>query len=251
MNLDDPNPLIQLRKFGVYGGLSNDDSPLILQDINLDIYPNEILGIVGPSGAGKTTLLKALALLLPFSLIRGEYYFESQKILPNHNGIKLKEVRRELIFIHQHPVLFKGTVGYNVHYGLKIRKQKDPGFLKQLMSSFDLDGLLQRDSASLSGGEKQRVCLLRAMAIEPRVLLLDEPTQNLDPANVRNIEKNMKKFKGTVVIVTHNLFQARRITDKVAVLVNGKIIESGKTSEVFSSPRDAQTADFLSGKMVF
>ncbi|MFW9778546.1 MAG: ATP-binding cassette domain-containing protein [Candidatus Heimdallarchaeota archaeon] len=251
MNLANNFPLIQLRNIQVHGDPPNDGSLPILRNIDLDIRSNEIYGIIGPSGAGKTTLLKALGLLTPLHFIYGYYYFAGQQVLPLQNGFDISSIRRELIFIHQHPVLFKGTVEYNIRYGLKVRRKEDPNSLKRLISSFDLDGLLHRDSASLSGGEKQRVCLLRAMVVEPRVLLLDEPTQNLDPANIKNIEKNIKKFQGTVIIVTHNLFQAQRITDKVAVLVNGKIIETGETPTVFSSPQNRQTADFLSGKMIF
>lgn len=251
MDLDKKSPLIRLQKLRAFGSSPNGGLHPLIQDINLEIYSNEILGIIGPSGAGKTTLLKALALLTPSHCIGGKYHYMGQQILPPQNGIELRKVRKDLIFIHQHPVLFKGTVNWNILYGLKVRKQNNPDLLKQLLSSFDLNGILHRDVASLSGGEKQRVCLLRAMVVEPRILLLDEPTQNLDPANIKNIEKNIKEFRGTVVIVTHNLFQAQRITDRVAVIVNGRIIETGETKAIFASPQNPQTADFLSGKMVF
>jgi ABC-type phosphate transport system ATPase subunit len=245
------SPIVRLRNFEALGIDNTDGSTPILQDINLDIFSNEILGIIGPSGAGKTTLLKALGLLTPFQYLKGDYYFENQQVLPPRNGNDLKKIRRNIVFIHQHPVLFKGTVDYNIRYGLKVRNKDEPDFLKRLITSFDLNDLLNKDITLLSGGEKQRVCLLRAMAIEPRILLLDEPTQNLDPANIINIEKNLKQFRGTVVIVTHNLFQAQRIANRVAVLVNGKIIETGETTSLFASPTNTQTVDFLSGKMVF
>lgn len=249
-------PLVELKKLCVYSDNSNGSAVPLVHDIDLDIYPRIITGIVGPSGAGKTTLLKALALLLHPNRITGRYIYRGKQILPLSNGNILQEIRRELIFIHQFPVLFKGTVKYNIHYGLKIRKKyPDAEYLEQLISSFKLTDLLDRDISSLSGGEKQRVCLLRAMAIKPRVLILDEPTQNLDPANIKNIEKNIKRFRdiegGTVIVVTHNLFQTRRLTDRSAILINGKIIEVGETNNIFKSPKNQQTTDFLSGKIVF
>ena len=113
---------------------------------------------------------------------------------------------------------------------------------------------MDRNVNLLSGGEKQRVCLLRAIALKPEVLILDEPTQNLDPVNIKIIEDNLKKFvedKGTVIIVTHNLFQAQRITSKLGVLVNGELIEFGLSKKLFEDPSNQKTADFLSGKLIF
>lgn len=249
-------PLVELKKLCVYSDNSNGSAVPLVHDIDLDIYPRKITGIVGPSGAGKTTLLKALALLLHPNRITGRYIYRGKQILPLSNGNILQEIRRELIFIHQFPVLFKGTVNYNIRYGLKLRNmENDTEYLEQLIASFKLEEILNRNISSLSGGEKQRVCLLRAMAVKPRLLILDEPTQNLDPANIKNIEKNINRFRdidhGTVIIVTHNLFQARRITDRTAILVNGRIIEINDTKSIFKSPEKQETADFLSGKTIF
>ncbi len=249
-------PLIKLKKVAALMKLINGPSYTIINDINLEVYSGEIFGIAGPSGSGKTTLLKTIALLLDYRTIKGEYYYKNEQILPITNGMNLSPIRKNIIFLHQYPVLFKGTVKYNIKYGLKIRKQNiDKEYLEQLISSFNLQGLLERNVSSLSGGEKQRVCLLRAMALKPPVLVLDEPTQNLDPANIKSIESNIKKYreeeKGTVIIVTHNLFQARRITDRIGILVNGEIIETGKTEALFASPKNSKTADFLSGKLIF
>jgi tungstate transport system ATP-binding protein len=249
-------PIITLDKLNIMSNEINGSSVKIIHDVDLRIYEKEIFGIIGPSGAGKTTLLRTLALLINPKQISGNYFYKSKQVLPLSSDNEFQQVRKELIFIHQFPVLFKGTVKYNIRYGLKIRKQDtDVEFLEQLISSFKLTDLLDRDVFSLSGGEKQRVCLLRAMAIKPRVLILDEPTQNLDPANIKNIEKNIKRFRdiegGTVIVVTHNLFQTRRLTDRSAILINGKIIEVGETNNIFKSPKNQQTTDFLSGKIVF
>jgi tungstate transport system ATP-binding protein len=249
-------PLIELKKLCVYSDNSNGSAIPLVHDIDLDIYPEKIIGIVGPSGAGKTTLLKALALLLQPNRISGRYIYKGTQILPLSNGNNIQDIRKDLIFIHQFPVLFKGTVEYNIRYGLKLRnKSNETEYLNQLIASFKLDELLDRNVSSLSGGEKQRVCLSRAMALKPRVLILDEPTQNLDPANIKNIEKNLKRFRdidnGTVIIVTHNLFQARRITDRTAILINGRIVETNETKMLFKSPEKQETTDFLSGKIIF
>jgi tungstate transport system ATP-binding protein len=248
-------PLIKLTNITIYGEGNGELSKPIIDDINLDIYPRDILGIVGPSGAGKTTLVKGIALLND-QRVKGTYHYDKKQILPNSNGISLRTVRKNIIFIHQLPVLFKGNVRYNIEYGFRLRKIKiDENYLNQLISSFSLEDLLNRNVKMLSGGEQQRVCLLRAMAIRPKVLILDEPTQNLDPANIKIIEQNINKYRneynGTVIIVTHNLFQAQRITDKLGILVNGQIVEYGRTNDLFSNPENQTTSDFLSGKTIF
>lgn len=220
----------------------------------MTINKGDILGFVGPSGAGKTTLVKGIA-LLTYSKMKGNYYYNEKQILPVLHEKDLLKIRKKLIFIHQTPVLFKGNVKYNIEYGFKLRKMKiDQEKLNDLMESFNLSQLVNRNVGLLSGGEKQRVSLLRAMALTPEVLILDEPTQNLDPANIKIIETNIKSFieqKGTVIIVTHNLFQAQRLSTKLGVIVNGRVIETGTTEKLFSNPEKQQTEDFLSGKLIF
>lgn len=246
-------PLISLENISVFGNRGN-HANTIIQNINLEIYQQDILGIVGPSGAGKTTLLKCIA-LLNYNRTNGSYSYNSQKIIPIKDESKLLNVRKNIIFIHQTPVLFKGTVTYNIEYGFKLRKREiNRDRLNDLIESFNLSHLLKRNVNLLSGGEKQRVCLLRAMALHPDVLILDEPTQNLDPANIKIIENNIKIFieeKGTVVIVTHNLFQAQRLSTKLGILVNGRLIEYGDTNKLFTEAKNQESADFLSGRIIF
>ncbi|MHA2166752.1 MAG: ATP-binding cassette domain-containing protein [Candidatus Hodarchaeales archaeon] len=236
----------------------NDSIEPIIKKVNLDLYPGEILAIIGPSGSGKTTLLKSLALLLDKSLIKGLYKFNKVQIMPEINGrtSKLDDIRKKLIYTHQHPVLFRGSVHQNIKIGLDIRGMDVNQYqIESLLESFRLIGLKDRDVKSLSGGELQRVCLARAMILKPQVLFLDEPTQNLDPSNVENIEKNIMRYiksdSGGVVIATHNFFQTQRIANRTAVLINGEIVEVGKTKELFIAPKKEITAEFLTGKMVY
>lgn len=245
--------LIKLENIKIVGDRDNGSSPII-SDISLELNQGDILGLVGPSGAGKTTLVKGIA-LLTYNRMKGNYFYDQQQILPIQNEKNLLKIRKKIIFIHQTPVLFKGSVKYNIEYGFKLRKMEiDQENLNNLVESFNLSHLVKRNVNLLSGGEKQRVCLLRAIALNPEVLILDEPTQNLDPANIKIIEANIKSFieqNGTVIIVTHNLFQAQRLSTNLGVIVNGHLIENGQTEKLFSNPEKQQTEDFLSGKIIF
>lgn len=249
-------PLIKLNDISVFGNGNNhnDRDHAIVKNISFEINQQETIGIIGPSGSGKTTLVKSIA-LLNYERTTGDYYYKEQKIIPVENEHLLFKTRKNIIFIHQTPVLFKGSLKYNIEYGFKLRKLPiDKNYLDNLVASFNLSHVIDRNVNLLSGGEKQRVCLLRAIALKPEVLILDEPTQNLDPVNIKIIEDNLKKFvedKGTVIIVTHNLFQAQRITDKLGILVNGQLVEFDSSKKLFENPANQQTADFLSGKIIF
>lgn len=250
------DPLIKLEDISVYGNgnKNNNSNHAIVKNIFFEINQHDTIGIVGPSGSGKTTLVKSIA-LLNYERTTGDYYYKQQKIIPVENEALLFKIRKNIIFIHQTPVLFKGTLKYNIEYGFKLRKRSiDKDYLDKLVSSFNLSHLIDRNVNLLSGGEKQRVCLLRAIALKPEILILDEPTQNLDPVNIKIIEDNLKKFvedNGTVIIVTHNLFQAQRITNKLGILVDGQLIEFGSSKKLFENPTNQQSADFLSGKIIF
>ncbi|MFT9493634.1 phosphate ABC transporter ATP-binding protein [Anaerosolibacter sp.] len=220
----------------------------------LNIPRGLITAIIGPSGAGKSTLLSILNGLVPPD--EGKIFFEDQNIIGSmrhgdHN-------RRSMAMVFQHAVMFHGTVFDNIAYGLKIRKTPEDQIKKRVDEILALIGLneiaLQR-AETISGGEAQRIALARAMVFQPKVLLLDEPTANLDPANVSQIEKLIvhakREYGTTVVLVTHNMFQAKRLADYTVFMMNGSIIECGNHERIFENPNDAKTRLFISGEMIY
>jgi tungstate transport system ATP-binding protein len=215
----------------------------------LDVLAGERLAIVGPSGAGKTTLLRLLNFLEPPS--SGSIVYEGNPL----NGNVPLAVRREVTTVFQRPILLDATVRANVAYGLRLRGGRDDTRVEAALARVGLAHLAGARARILSGGEAQRVALARAMILEPRVLLLDEPTANLDPSNVAAIESAVRDLhceRGTtIVIVTHNLFQARRVSDRSALLLAGRLVEIAPTEQFFAAPRDRVTAAFVSGEMVY
>lgn len=213
-----------------------------------------IYGIIGPSGAGKTTLLRIINLLTPPS--RGTYLYKGQ-FLPA-NGRERLQLQRKMALVFQKTLLFRDSVWNNVAYGLKARRysrsiieERVGGLLEQL----GMADLASRRAETLSGGEAQRVAIARAVAFEPELLLLDEPTANLDPGNVELIEgmiSMMSREKSiTVVMVTHNVFQARRIADEVIFIDKGKVVEVGPTRKIFTTPEHEKTRLYVEGRMIY
>lgn len=224
----------------------------VLRVESLEVKQSEILGIMGPSGSGKSTLLRLLTFLEPPT--EGTIRFLGKAI--QGNGSPPLDLRRKMTMVFQRPVLLSGTVRENVAYGLRLRKEKGTdGRVEEILHWVGLEELASLPARTLSGGERQRVALARAMVIEPEVLLLDEPTANLDPYNVSLMEEiitSIKEQRGTtIVLVTHNVFQARRLSDRVAFILGGRIIEVGKTEKVFTEPQDPRTAAFVQGEMVY
>jgi tungstate transport system ATP-binding protein len=219
-----------------------------LDNVSLEIEKGEIFCIMGHSGAGKTTLLRILALLeKPDS---GEYYFDGTKVDWNDN------LRKSITMIFQIPVMFNTTVFKNVAYGLKIRnypKNEIRKKVKEVLELVGLQGYENRKAKSLSGGEKQRVAIARAIVLEPKLLLMDEPTANLDPTNSAIIEEIVREIvrekETTIVFSTHNLFQAKRLAHRVAHIYKGKIVEVGDTKEVFENPKNELTKKFINGEL--
>jgi len=225
----------------------------VLEDINLEVQKGELFTIIGPNGAGKTTLLRLIDLL--DSPTSGRIIFDGIDTTKCSEAEKI-HLRRRMSFVFQKPVLFNTTVFENVAYGLKIRGVDKSTIKKKVMEILELvglDGLWNKQAIKLSGGEAQRVALARALVVEPKVLLLDEPTANLDPRNTSIIEKIIlnvnKKRKTTIVMATHNMFQAKRIAHRIAFLFYGKIIEIGKPEQIFTKPKDPRTEAFIKGEI--
>jgi tungstate transport system ATP-binding protein len=218
----------------------------------LEVRRGEILGIMGPSGSGKSTLLRLLNFLEPAT--SGTIDFNGFPV--NGNSLPPLEARRKVTMVFQEPLLLSTTVEGNVAYGLKLRGEKHiKPRLQRALEKVGLLPLAKTSAATLSGGEAQRVALARALVLEPEVLLLDEPTANLDPYNValmENLITALNREQGTtIVLVTHNVFQARRLTHRVLLLLEGRMVEVGETEVVFTRPRDPRTAAFIRGEMVY
>jgi tungstate transport system ATP-binding protein len=224
----------------------------ILEIKHLEIFKGEIFTLLGPSGAGKSTFLRLLNFLeFPNN---GSIEFLGQNY--KHGQEMPLKVRRRVTMVFQRPVLMHQSVWDNVTLGLRLRGKKD--VQRKVLASLEEVGLahLQKKPAhSLSGGEAQRVALARAIVIQPDVLLLDEPTANLDPYNVSLIEDIVRKINQqhgtTIVLVTHNVFQAKRLATRVGLILNGKIIEVTEVKRFFSNPEDERTAAFIRGDMVY
>jgi len=224
----------------------------VLDVESLEVRRGEVLGLVGPSGSGKSTLLRLLNFLeAPTS---GEILFLGQQF--NSGQEMALQYRRRVTTVFQRPMLLERTVWENVAFGLRLRGIRDGNpSVQAVLEEVGLGQFANQRARTLSGGEAQRVALARAMILQPDVLLLDEPTANLDPQNVVLIENIIRRINHdhgvTLVLVTHNIFQARRLADRVVFLLEGKIIEAAPTEEFFRSPKDARTRAFVEGVMVY
>lgn len=223
----------------------------VLDVQELEIQRGEVLGLVGPSGAGKSTLLRMLGFLESSS--SGQLYFNDR--LCDGDWPPLAE-RRKVTMLFQDPHLLRRTVYDNVEYGLKLRGNKNGRELvNEMIRKLGLSDLSAAKARTLSGGEAQRVALARSLVLEPEVLLLDEPTSNLDPYNINLIEEMISRVNReqemTIVIVTHNIFQARRLADRVGLLMYGKLVEVGEIVEFFENPQQPETAAFVKGDFVY
>jgi tungstate transport system ATP-binding protein len=216
----------------------------------LTVQRGEILAIVGPSGAGKSTLLRLMDFLE--SPTRGEITFDGQIVTA---GTTLAQ-RRRVTTVFQRPLLLKRSVAANLRFGLALRGEKlIPQIEASWLAKLGLTELAKQAAEKLSAGEAQRVALARALLVEPDVLLLDEPTANLDPYNIGLIEslleEDNKKRGTTMVLVTHNIFQARRVAQRTALLLGGRLVEVADTESFFSAPRQTETAAFVRGELIY
>ncbi|MEK6630722.1 MAG: ATP-binding cassette domain-containing protein [Acidobacteriota bacterium] len=220
---------------------------VVLDIPQLDIHCGETLAIVGPSGAGKSTLLRLLQFLEHPS--DGHILFDGTSV----NWPAPLHAMRRVTTVFQRSVMLDRSVRRNVEFGMALRGRPDAARVDALLRHMGLAPLAAVRATSLSGGEIQRVALARAVMTGAEVLLLDEPAANLDPANVGLVESAIRELQGrgtTLVIVTHNTHEARRLSQRALVLLDGLIVEDGPTAEVFDAPHDPRTRAFLSGDLV-
>ncbi|MFC1960585.1 ATP-binding cassette domain-containing protein [Chloroflexota bacterium] len=242
------HPLYQLDDVKQIYGLRT-----VLDIPRLTLHQGEILALVGPSGAGKSTLLRLLALLETPATGTVQLGLDNRQVTVNTATI---EDKRQLAMVFQRPVLMSRSVRYNVAYGLKLRGERNgTARINDILGQVDMRHLAAAKPHTLSGGEMQRVSIARAVILEPRVLLLDEPTANLDRQNVKIIENLIREqhqqHNTSIILVTHNIFQARRLATRIAFMLDGNLIEITPTEEFFTSPQDPRTADFISGDLIY
>ena len=218
----------------------------------LEVRRGEIFALVGPSGAGKSTLLRLLNFLE--TPTAGQIVFDGATVTAGQAAPLA--LRRRVTTVFQRPVLLRHSVEANVGYGLQLRGQRNyADAVQAALAEVGLAHLARRPARTLSGGEAQRVALARAMVIQPAALLLDEPTANLDPYNVGIIEGIVRRLNEThgltVVLVTHNLYQARRLAHRVGLMLEGRMVEVAAVHDFFERPADPRTAAFVRGEMIY
>lgn len=230
-----------------------------LKNINLSVYENEVTAIIGPSGCGKSTYIKTLnrmVELVPTVRVSGDILYRGRNILDK--SYKVEELRTNVGMVFQKPNPFPKSIYENIVYGPKIHGIRDKKVLDEIVEKSlrgaaiwdDIKDRLHENAYGLSGGQQQRLCIARCLAIEPDVILMDEPTSALDPISTLKIEELMQELKKnySIIIVTHNMQQAARISDKTAFFLNGEVVEFGQTDDIFSNPRDKRTEDYITGR---
>jgi phosphate transport system ATP-binding protein len=252
----DKTMLVKIRARGLnfyYGNV------LALKDINLDIYRNTVTAIIGPSGCGKSTfirLLNRMHELIPHARVEGDLYFEGQNLLdPKVDAV---EIRRKVGMVFQKPNPFPKSIFENISYGLTVNGVKDREFIEErVVESLkkaalwdEIKDRLHDNALRLSGGQQQRLCIARCIAVNPAVILFDEPCASLDPISTAKIEELILELKKnyTIVIVTHNMQQAARVSDITGFFLMGELVEVGKTQDIFTAPKDKKTEAYITGR---
>lgn len=229
-----------------------------LKDISIDIDKNSVMAFIGPSGCGKSTFLKTLNRmndLIDGVRIKGEVFFDNQDV---YKDFDVTDLRKRMGMVFQSPNPFPMSVFDNIAYGPRVHGLRDKGKLERVVEESlkaavlwdEVKDRLHKSALGLSGGQQQRLCIARVLAVQPEVVLMDEPTSALDPISTAKIEELISVLKKdyTIAIVTHNMQQAGRISDKTAFFLHGEVVEMNSTEEIFYSPKDKRTEDYISGR---
>ena len=254
MELQNTTPVISAKNLDLWYGDFK-----ALKSISLDVGEREITALIGPSGCGKSTFLKTLNRmndLVPNVRIEGKVTLKGEDIFGP--GMVLTTLRRRVGMVFQKANPFPMSIYDNITYGPKLHGVRNKAELDEIVESSlrgaalweEVKDRLKKSALGLSGGQQQRLCIARALAVKPEVLLMDEPTSALDPGSTMKVEELMSELKKnyTVVIVTHNMQQAARISDRTAFFLLGELVEVGPTEEIFRTPSDKRTEDYISGR---
>lgn len=249
-----PETKIRVRNIQFYYGKVR-----ALKNINMDIYENRVTAVIGPSGCGKSTLIRMFNRmndLIPKARSEGSILLDDEDI--NNPKTDVVNIRRRIGMVFQKPNPFPKSIFDNISYGLEVneikdRRKKEEIVIKSLQKAAlweEVKDRLQESALGLSGGQQQRICIARCLAVAPEILLFDEPCASLDPISTQKIEELILELKKeyTIVIVTHNMQQAARVSDYTAFLYLGELIEFGETEKIFTVPKNKMTEAYLTGK---
>jgi phosphate transport system ATP-binding protein len=252
--MDSTRGSIQVKDLNFYYGAHH-----MLKNITITVEPNQIVAMIGPSGCGKSTLIRVFNRmndLIPFTRVEGEVLVDGKDIYDK--DVDVVSLRRKVGMVFQKSTPFPKSIYENIAYGLKIVGIKDHHILRETVEKSlrraalwdEVKDHLGKSAMSLSGGQQQRLCIARAIAVDPEIILMDEPCSALDPIATARIEELMGTLKDeyTLVIVTHNMQQAARVSDKTAFLMHGQIIEFTKTTDFFTNPSSKITEDYITGR---
>lgn len=246
--------IIETSKVNIYYGTNH-----VLKDINMDIKENTVTAFIGPSGCGKSTFLRSFNRMNDYIdgfRKEGEILINGKEIYKKN--VRVEELRQEVGMVFQKPNPFPKSIFENVAYGLRIRGEKNKKTiesrveksLKQAALWTEVKDILHKPALSLSGGQQQRLCIARTLAVKPSIILMDEPASALDPISTAKIEELIAELKEnyTIVVVTHNMHQAARISDRTAFFYLGDLIEYEKTKDLFTNPKIKQTENYITGR---
>ncbi|OHB56606.1 MAG: phosphate ABC transporter ATP-binding protein [Planctomycetes bacterium RBG_13_44_8b] len=247
-------PIIKVRELEAFYA-----NKTALKSIDIDIFPKMVTSIIGPSGCGKSTFLRCLNRindLIPNFRCSGIIEYEGKNI--HDKDVDINDLRRQVGMVFQKPNPFPKSIYENITYGLKIYGENNRDKLDEAVETSlkkaalwdEVKDDLKKSALAMSGGQQQRLCIARALAIEPDVILLDEPCSAIDPISTAKIEDLIYQLKQnyTIIIVTHNMQQAARVSDETGFMLLGELIEFGKTKEIFETPKDKRTEDYITGR---